>query len=43
MRESAFSIRTTAREEIVLITEQVQDVLAALTNGNGICTIISWT
>ena len=43
MRESAFSIRTTAHEEIVVITDQVQDALAKLTGENGICTIISWT
>ena len=43
MRESTFSMHTTAREEIVLITDQAQRALAALTNGDGICTIISWT
>ncbi len=43
MRESTFSIRTTAREEIVLITDQVQDALGKLSGEDGICTIISWT
>jgi secondary thiamine-phosphate synthase enzyme len=40
MRESTFSVRTTAREEIVLITDQVQDALGKLTPEDGICTII---
>src|SRR5258708_28222265 len=40
MRESTFSIRTTAREEIVLITHQVQDALGKLTGEDGVCTII---
>ncbi len=40
MRESTFSIRTTAREEIVLITDQVQDALGKLSGEGGICTII---
>ena len=40
MRESTFSVRTTAREEIVLITDQVQDAISKLTWEDGICTII---
>ena len=41
MRESTFSIRTTAREEILLITDRVQDAISKLTWEDGICTIIS--
>lgn len=40
MRESTFSVRTTAREQIVLITDEVQRALGELTQGDGICTII---
>ncbi len=41
MREKTFSVRTTAREQIVIITDQVQDALASLTDGDGICTIVT--
>jgi secondary thiamine-phosphate synthase enzyme len=40
LREQSFSVRTTAREQILLITPDVQRVLSALTLGEGIATII---
>ena len=41
MKEASFSVRTTAREEVLLITEDVQRALAKLTDGDGICTIVT--
>jgi len=41
MREKTFTVRTSAREEIVLITDEVQRALAELTDGEGICTIVT--
>jgi secondary thiamine-phosphate synthase enzyme len=40
LREQPFSIRTTAREQILIITAEVQRALEALTNGDGMATII---
>ncbi len=40
MRESTFSVRTSEREQIVLITAEVDRALGALTQGDGICTIL---
>jgi secondary thiamine-phosphate synthase enzyme len=39
-REETFSVRTTAREQILIITPEVQEVLGALTRGDGIATIV---
>ena len=41
MREKTFSVRTTAREQILIITDEVQRALEALTDGDGICTIVT--
>ncbi len=41
MKEKTFSVRTTAREQIVIITDQVQRALGELTEGDGICTIVT--
>ncbi|HEX9492791.1 MAG TPA: secondary thiamine-phosphate synthase enzyme YjbQ [Thermoanaerobaculia bacterium] len=41
MREKTFSVRTTAREQIVIITDQVQDALSELTDADGICTVVT--
>jgi len=41
MREKTFTVRTSAREEIVLITDEVQRALGELTDGEGICTIVT--
>jgi secondary thiamine-phosphate synthase enzyme len=40
MKEKTFAVRTTAREEIVIVTAQVQRALAEMTDGDGICTIV---
>jgi secondary thiamine-phosphate synthase enzyme len=40
LREQSFSVRTTAREQILLITLDVQRALSALTLNDGIATII---
>ncbi|MCU1229802.1 MAG: hypothetical protein JWO97_2686 [Acidobacteria bacterium] len=41
MQEQTFTIRTAAREEIRLITAEVDRALGALTRDDGICTIIT--
>ena len=40
LREESFSVRTTAREQILLITPDVQRSLSKLTLGDGVATII---
>jgi len=40
MKEQTFAVRTSAREQIVIITAEVDRILGELTSGNGICTII---
>ena len=41
MREKTFSVRTSAREQILIITDAVQRALEGLTDGDGICTIVT--
>jgi len=41
MRDKTFTIRTSAREQIVIITDEVQGALADLTDGDGICTVVT--
>ena len=41
MREKTLTVTTTAREQILIITDEVQRALAELTEGDGICTIIT--
>lgn len=41
MKEKTFNIETSAREQILLITAEVQRALGALTDGDGICTIVT--
>jgi secondary thiamine-phosphate synthase enzyme len=41
VREKTFTVRTIAREQIVLITDEVQGALEGLTDGDGICTIVT--
>ena len=41
MQDRTFSVRTSEREQIVIITEQVQRALGELTSGDGICTIVT--
>src|SRR5438067_13215781 len=40
VQESIFSVRTTAREQIVIVTAEVNRALAAMTEGDGLCTIV---
>ena len=40
LREQTFSLRTTAREQILIITAEVEKALGALTGGDGIATIV---
>ncbi|HEX3068321.1 MAG TPA: secondary thiamine-phosphate synthase enzyme YjbQ, partial [Thermoanaerobaculia bacterium] len=40
LREQSFTVRTTAREQILLITSDVQRALSSLTLNDGIATII---
>lgn len=40
MKETTFSVRTHAREEILIITDELQRALGDLTSGDGICTIV---
>ena len=41
MKEKTFNVKTTEREQILLITAEVQRALGALTDGDGICTIVT--
>ena len=41
MKEKTFAVRTSAREQILIITEQVQRALQDMTSGDGICTIVT--
>lgn len=40
MKEKTFSVRTTEREQIVVITDEVQRALSDVASGDGICTIV---
>jgi secondary thiamine-phosphate synthase enzyme len=40
MQEKTFRVRTSAREQILIITDEVNDALGALTRGDGLCTIV---
>ncbi len=40
MRENTFAVRTTAHEQIVLVTSEVNRALGELTKDDGLCTII---
>ncbi|HEX8620165.1 MAG TPA: secondary thiamine-phosphate synthase enzyme YjbQ [Thermoanaerobaculia bacterium] len=40
VKEMTFHVRTTAREQILIITREVNAALAKLTSGDGICTIV---
>ena len=41
MQEITFTVRTKEREQILIVTDQVQKALAAMTDGDGICTIVT--
>src|SRR5690348_6446392 len=40
MLETTFRVRTSEREQILIITREVNDALSKLTSGDGLCTII---
>jgi secondary thiamine-phosphate synthase enzyme len=40
MKETTLTVRTHAREEVLIITAELQRALGELTDGDGICTII---
>jgi secondary thiamine-phosphate synthase enzyme len=40
MQEATFTVRTSAREEIRIVTHEVDKALASMTHGDGLCTII---
>jgi secondary thiamine-phosphate synthase enzyme len=40
MKETTFRVRTSTREQIVIITDEVNDALAKLGADEGICTVI---
>lgn len=40
MKETTFRIRTSEREQILIVTAEVNAALAQLTKGDGICTIV---
>ncbi len=40
MKEKSFSVRSSEREQIVIITAEVQRALAEIASGDGICTVI---
>jgi secondary thiamine-phosphate synthase enzyme len=41
VREHTFTVRTSTREEILLVTAEVDAALATLTKDDGICTIVT--
>ena len=41
MQEQTFTVRTAVREEIRLITAEVDRALSSLTKGDGICTLVT--
>ncbi len=40
MQETTFRVRTSEREQILLVTREVDAALGSLTKGDGICTIV---
>jgi secondary thiamine-phosphate synthase enzyme len=41
VREHTFTVRTSTREQILLVTAEVEAALATLTKDDGICTIVT--
>lgn len=41
MKEQTFTVRTRDREQILIITDQVQKALRGLTDGEGVCTVVT--
>jgi secondary thiamine-phosphate synthase enzyme len=40
VKETSFRVRTSEREQILIVTSEVDQALASLTDGDGICTIV---
>jgi secondary thiamine-phosphate synthase enzyme len=40
VKETTFRVRTTAREQILIITREVDEALSSMTAGDGICTLV---
>jgi secondary thiamine-phosphate synthase enzyme len=40
VKETSFRVRTSEREQIVIVTREVDQALSALTAGEGICTVV---
>ena len=40
VKETSFRVRTSEREQILIVTREVDAALASLTDGDGICTIV---
>ena len=40
MQETTFRVRTSEREQILIVTREVNHALSSLTSGDGICTIV---
>ena len=40
MKDKTLTVRTRAREEVLIITDELQQALGELTTGDGICTIV---
>jgi secondary thiamine-phosphate synthase enzyme len=40
MKEKTITVHTSAREQILIITDQIQRALAELTSGDGVCTVV---
>jgi secondary thiamine-phosphate synthase enzyme len=40
MKEKTLTLRTTAREQILIVTREVNAALRELTSGDGVCTIV---
>jgi secondary thiamine-phosphate synthase enzyme len=40
VKETTFRVRTAAREQILIITREVNEALSSMTTGDGICTIV---
>jgi hypothetical protein len=40
MKETTLTVRTNAREEVLIVTDELQRALSELTAGDGICTIV---
>jgi secondary thiamine-phosphate synthase enzyme len=41
VRDKTFTVSTTAREQILIITDEVQRALGELTDADGVCTIVT--